>query len=63
MTKLAITLSCAMLLVALSQPIWRGPQIVAQIKSDCTKRGGVLLEHSSVFGSTYECKSWLGGGK
>lgn len=41
------------------QPIYRGDAMVAELKSDCVKRGGVMLEHKKMFGTSYECASRL----
>jgi hypothetical protein len=41
------------------QPIYRGDEMVAELKSDCAKRGGVMLEHKKMFGTSYECASRL----
>lgn len=47
------------LFAALSQPAWRGQQMVAQLKSDCAKRGGVVIDDPGMFGDTYSCESRL----
>ena len=41
----------ALLFIALSQPIWRGEQMVQELKDRCAIADG----------SVYERKSWLGG--
>ena len=56
-----IIISMLGLFVVLSQPVWRGEEMVEELKSDCYKREGVLLEHERMFGTQYECVSWLGG--
>jgi hypothetical protein len=48
-----------LLFIAMSQPIWRGEEMVAQFKTNCDKRGGVLLENKGIFGITYQCASHL----
>lgn len=51
-----------LMFVVFSQPAWRGEEMAAGFKSDCAKRGGVLLQHEGFLGTTYECASNLGGG-
>ena len=48
-----------LLFITLMQPAWRGEEMAAEFKSDCAKRGGVLLEHKKMFGTSYECASRL----
>ncbi len=45
--------------IALSQPVWRGKEMIEELKSDCDKRGGVMLEHEKMFGTNYKCVSRL----
>ena len=45
--------------VALAQPLYRGKEMAEEFKSDCQKRGGVLLEHSNFMGTNYKCASRL----
>lgn len=60
LTTVLIVLAVAALFVALSQPLWRGQEMVAEMRADCDKRGGVMLEHKKMFGTEYECASRLG---
>lgn len=55
-----IALMGIVMFIVLSQPAWRGEQMVAELKSDCQKRGGVMLEHKKMFGIEYQCASQLG---
>lgn len=55
----AIFAFCGALFVVLSQPVWRGKEMVAEFKSDCDVRGGVWLEHKKMFGTEYACASRL----
>lgn len=48
---IGVCLALALLFVALSQPIWRGEEMVKELKERCA-----LAE-----GKMYERKSWLGG--
>lgn len=48
-----------LLFIALSQPVWRGKEMVAEFKDNCSKRGGVLLENKKMFGTEYQCASRL----
>lgn len=48
-----------LLFVVLTQPAWRGEEMVAELKSDCAKVGGVMLEHKKMFGTSYECAERL----
>lgn len=54
-----LALAMIALFAALTQPAWRGEEMVAELKSDCDKRGGVMLEHQKTFGISYECASRL----
>ena len=47
------------LFIALSQPIWNSKKLIEEFKSDCGKRGGVLLENKELFGTEYKCASRL----
>lgn len=58
MFALAVLVLC-LLFVVMSQPSWRGEEMTLEFKSDCAKRGGVLLEHKQMFGTSYECASRL----
>lgn len=57
--KLLIGFVFITLFVILSQPAWRGEAMAEQFKEDCSKRGGVLLEHKKTFGIEYKCASRL----
>ena len=48
-----------LLFITLLQPVWRGQDMVAELKDDCAKRGGVVLQHEKMFGTSYECTSRL----
>jgi hypothetical protein len=56
---IAVCAAMVILFATLSQPAWRGEEMVAETKSDCTKRRGVMLEHKKMFGTSYECASRL----
>lgn len=47
------------LFVVLSQPAWRGKEMVAEMRTNCDKRGGVMLENKRTFGIVYECAGRL----
>lgn len=47
------------LFATLTQPAWRGQEMIAELRSDCDRRGGVMLEHEKTFGTEYECASRL----
>lgn len=60
MQKILLTLSLASLVllgVYLSQEAWRGQEMLDQLRSDCDRRGGVMLEHKNVImgGTNYKC--------
>lgn len=57
--SIAILLLMIALFIVLAQPVWRGREMAEQFKSDCYKRGGVLLEHKGLFGINYKCTSRL----
>jgi len=40
--------------------LWDGDKMVAKLKSDCDKRGGVVIIHKKTFGTDYSCESYLG---
>lgn len=44
-----------LLFVAMSQPAWRGEEMLAEYRANCDKVGGVMLETKGMFGTTYEC--------
>lgn len=44
-----------LLFVVLSQPAWNGKKMLAQLKTDCAKQHGVLLDDKGMFGDTYSC--------
>lgn len=48
-----------LLLVAMTQPVWRGEAMINELKADCSKRHGIVLEHKKMFGTSYECVSRL----
>ena len=54
-----VIIALIMLFITLMQPVWRGDDMINEFKLDCQKRGGVLLEHKGMFGTTYECASRL----
>lgn len=43
------------LFIVLSQPAWRGKEMVAQMKANCDKIGGVMLETKGLLANSYEC--------
>lgn len=48
-----------LLFVILSQPVWRGHEMLTELKNDCNLRGGVMLEHKKTFATEYQCVSRL----
>lgn len=50
-----VILALGLLFVALSQPAWRGEEMVAELKAHCDQRGGIVLESKKMFGTSYEC--------
>lgn len=54
-----VIVALVLLFIGLTQPAWRGEEMVAELRSDCDKRGGVMLEHEKTFGTSYECASRL----
>lgn len=59
LNTIVIIIAAVVGFVLLSQPVWRGEEILEELKSDCDKRGGVLLEHKKTFGTNYQCASRL----
>lgn len=56
--KIGITgviLAMLLLFVAISQPMWRGQEMLAEMRSNCEKVGGVMLENKRMLGTSYEC--------
>ena len=47
------------MLIVLTQPAWRGEEMLIEFRADCDKRGGVFLEHQKTFGTEYQCASRL----
>ena len=56
---IGVMLALGLLFVVLTQPVWRGDEMIAELKSDCAKVGGVMLEHKKMFGTSYECAERL----
>lgn len=56
---MSILLACA-LFYPLARVLWDSDEMLAELKSDCDKRGGVLIEHKKTFITEYSCKSYLG---
>jgi ammonia channel protein AmtB len=56
---MSILLSCV-LFYPMARVLWDGDKMVAELKSDCNKRGGIVIEHQKTFGTDYSCKSYLG---
>lgn len=50
-----ITLFGVALFAVLSQPAWRGDEMIAEMRSNCDKVGGVMLENKRMLGTIYEC--------
>lgn len=45
-----------LLFVALTQPVWRGDEMLAEMKANCDKVNGIMIERSTMFGSkTHKC--------
>lgn len=60
--KVGFVLLCGamvLLFIAMTQPAWRGQEMAQEFKDDCAKRGGVLLVHERMLGTSYECASRL----
>jgi hypothetical protein len=34
--------------------------MIAELKSNCDKRGGIVIIHEKTFGTSYSCESYLG---
>lgn len=51
----AVVASLVLLFVVMIQPVFHREEMVAELKSDCKKVGGVMLEHERMFGTSYEC--------
>lgn len=49
-----------LLFISLSQPVWRGDDMIAQMKSNCAKQDGVFLETKGWLSNSYECAPHLG---
>lgn len=56
---IAVILTGILLFIVLLQPVYRGKEMIAELRSDCDKRGGVMLEYKKMFGTSYECASRL----
>jgi len=55
-----VIVAMGLLFVTLTQPAWRGEEMAAQFRTECAKRGGVMLTHKTLLGGTsYECASRL----
>lgn len=52
---IGVVLALILLFVAMSQPVWRGQEMLAEYKANCDKVGGVILERHGMFGTSYEC--------
>lgn len=52
-----ILVFCGVLFVIMSQPVWRGEEMVAEFKEKCAMRGGILYENEKMFGIEYQCLS------
>lgn len=50
-----VILALILLFVTLSQPAWRGEEMLAEMRANCDKVGGVMLESKKMFGTSYEC--------
>lgn len=48
-----------LMFVVMSQPAWRGGEMIAELKSNCAKQGGVILENKGMFGTSYKCAERL----
>lgn len=44
-----------LLFVALSQPAWRGDEMIAELRSNCDKQGGIVLESKGLLANSYSC--------
>ena len=54
-----VILAFMALMIVLAQPVWRGEEMIAELRSDCDKVGGVMLEHEKMFGTSYQCAERL----
>lgn len=52
---IGVMLAMGLLFIALTQPVWRGDEMIAEMKANCDKVGGIILEHKGMFGTSYEC--------
>jgi hypothetical protein len=44
----------------LARVLWDSDEMIAELKSDCDKRGGIVIGHKKTFGTDYSCESYLG---
>ena len=49
------------LFLIMAQPLYRSEEMIAELQSDCDKRGGVMLKHEKTFSTSYSCTSRLDG--
>lgn len=49
--------------VAFAQPAWRGDDMLRQMRANCDKVGGVMLESKGMFGSNYQCSPRFDNGR
>lgn len=52
---IGVMLALGLLFVVLSQPAWRGEEMLAEMRANCDKVGGIMLETKNFLGTTYEC--------
>ncbi len=50
-----LMVALVILFVALAQPAWRGEEMLATMRVNCAKVGGVMIDSKGLFGTTYEC--------
>ena len=52
---IGVILAMILLFIALMQPAWRGDEMLAEMRANCDKVGGIMLEHKTMLGTSYEC--------
>jgi hypothetical protein len=64
--KVLMYIAMAMLIplfIALSQPAWRGEEMIKEKKANCDKVGGVMIVTNGILANTYRCSPRLDRGK
>lgn len=50
-----LVLTMGLFFAALAQPLWRGADMVHDMRSECDQVGGVMIEHETMLGMSYYC--------